>query len=220
MKQLMRLLGYVRPYALPFIASVLLMAAVGLLDAFRLLLIGPILDKVLNPASPTNNIALFRIPGSQHWISLQQFVPSYFHNPWTVVAVALVGGTIIKGICDYLGTYLVNYAGYGLTTDLRNNLYNRLLKRSISFFSRNPTGTLISTVINDIEKVQFALSTVMSEFLQQIFTFLFTAVVVVLLGGKLAWVLLIFIPFVVLSAGRIGLRVRQTTRRGQDKLAD
>ena len=42
MKQLMRLLGYVRPYALPFIASVLLMAAVGLLDAFRLLLIGPI----------------------------------------------------------------------------------------------------------------------------------------------------------------------------------
>src|SRR5581483_1984642 len=44
--------------------------------------------------------------------------------------------------------------------------------------------------------------------------------VVVLLGGKLAWVLVLFIPFIVYSAGKIGRRVRHTTRRGQDKLAD
>src|SRR5260370_27101218 len=43
---------------------------------------------------------------------------------------------------------------------------------------------------------------------------------VVALGHKLVWVLLIFVPFVVFSAGKIGLRVRTTTRKGQDKLAD
>ena len=42
----------------------------------------------------------------------------------------------------------------------------------------------------------------------------------VLLGGKLAWVLLLFIPFIFYSAKRIGKRVRSTTRKGQDKLAD
>ena len=220
MRQLMRLLGYVRPYWLPFVVSVVSMAAVGALDAFRVLLIGPVLDKVLNPAAPTDKITLFRIPGTQHLISLQQFIPHYFHNALNVVVFALVGSTIIKGICDYLGTYLVNYAGFGLTTDLRNALYKRILPRSISFFSRYPTGTLISTIINDIEKVQFALSTVMAEFLQQLFTFLFMMFAVVLLGGKLALVLLVFIPFVVFSSGKIGRRVRQTTRKGQDKLAD
>ncbi len=220
MKQLFRLLGYVRPYSFQFFASVVLMAAVGALDAFRLLLVGPILEKVLNPASPTNTITLFRTPGTQHAVVLQQFIPAHFHNVLAVVAVALVGATIIKGICDYLGTYLVNYAGYGLTTDLRNTLFKKVLARSISFFSRYPTGTLISTIINDIERVQFALSTVMAEFLQQLFTFVFTAVVVVLLGGKLALILLLFIPFVIISSGRIGRRVRQTTRKGQDKLAD
>jgi len=44
--------------------------------------------------------------------------------------------------------------------------------------------------------------------------------VVISLGGKLAWVLLLFVPFIIVSAGRIGKRVRHTTRRGQDKLAD
>jgi len=221
MQQLIRLLRYIRPYSLQFFLSIILMAIVGLLDAFRVLLIGPIFDQVLNPGAPAQNITLFqRFPGFQHAVYLQQFIPKHFHNPLTVVAVALVGATIIKGLCDYLGTYLVSHAGYGLVTDLRNDLYNGILKRSTSFFSRYPTGKLVSTVINDVEKIQFALSTVMAEFLQQFFTLLFTALVVVALGGKLAWVLLIFIPFVIVSAGKIGLRVRQTTRKGQDKLSD
>jgi subfamily B ATP-binding cassette protein MsbA len=61
---------------------------------------------------------------------------------------------------------------------------------------------------------------VLGEFLQQFFTFLFTVVVVVLLGRKLAWFLLLFVPFIIFSAVRIGRRVRRTTRKGQDKLAD
>jgi ATP-binding cassette, subfamily B, bacterial MsbA len=68
--------------------------------------------------------------------------------------------------------------------------------------------------------VQFAMSTVLAELLQQVFTLIFTAAVVILLGGKLAWVLLIFLPFIIFSAGRIGRRVRKTTRKGQDKLAE
>ena len=221
MKQLMRLLSYIRPYSFQFFISVVLMAAVGALDAFRLLLIGPIFSSVLNPASKTDAIPLMKLPwGSHRVIDLHQFLPRHFHNVLGAVALALVGATLIKGVCDYLGTYLVNYAGYGLTTDLRNNLYKKVLARSISFFSRYPTGTLVSTIVNDVEKVQFALSTVMAEFLQQFFTFLALAAVVVLTGRSMAWILLLFIPLVFISSRKIGRRVRQTTRKGQDKLAE
>ena len=127
---------------------------------------------------------------------------------------------MVKSVCDYLGTYLVNYAGFGMITDLRNDLYNAVLRRSVAFFQKHTTGTLLSTLINDIEKVQFAMSTVLSEFLQQLFTLLFTIGVVILVGGKMAWVLLLFVPIVISSARRIGKRVRQTTRKGQDKLAE
>ena len=64
------------------------------------------------------------------------------------------------------------------------------------------------------------MSTVLSEFLQQFFTFIFTAVVVILLGGKLAWVLLLFVPAIVYSSRKIGRQVRRKTRGGQDKLAE
>jgi ATP-binding cassette, subfamily B, bacterial MsbA len=220
MRQLTRLLRYVRPYWWRLLSSVTLMALVGLLDAFRVLLIGPIFDRVLNPSSQSHNIQLFKMPGSDRAVYLQQFVPSHFQNAWTIVAVSLVGATILKGIFDYLGTYLVNYAGFGMITDMRDELYNSILRRSAAFFQKHTTGTLLSTIINDIERIQFAMSSVLAEFLQQLFTLIFTAFVVVLLGGKLAWVLLLFLPFIIFSAGRIGRRVRHTTRKGQDKLAD
>ena len=220
MRQLTRLVRYVAPYWWQFVPSVFLLAAVGLLDAFRVLLIGPIFDRVLNPSSQSREMQLFTVPGTTHTIYLQQFVPSHFQNPWTVVAFALVAATVAKGICDYAGTYLVNYAGFGMITDLRNDLYNSILRRSAAFFQKHTTGTLVSTIVNDIERVQFAMSSVLAEFLQQLFTFIFTAFVVVAKGGKLAWVLVLFVPFIISSARRIGLRVRQTTRRGQDKLAD
>ena len=51
-RQLARLLRYLLSYLGQFLPAVLLMAMVGLLDAFRLLLIGPIFDRVLNPGAP------------------------------------------------------------------------------------------------------------------------------------------------------------------------
>jgi subfamily B ATP-binding cassette protein MsbA len=220
MRQLTRLLRYVVPYWWQLLSSVSLMALVGFLDAFRVLLIGPVLDRVLNPASQSHNIQLFKIPGADRVVYLQQFVPSHFQNAWTIVAFSLVAATILKGVFDYAGTYLVNYAGFGMITDLRDHLYNSILRRSAAFFQKHSTGTLLATIVNDIERIQYAMSTVLAEFLQQLFTLIFTAVVVVLLGGKLAWVLLLFVPFIIYSAGRIGRRVRHTTRKGQDKLAD
>ena len=217
--RLLRLFHYVRPYAFAVLASVVLLAAVGLLDAFRVILIRPIFDRVLNPDSVGRNVLLFQIPGHGP-IYLHQFLPSQFHNAWTMVAVALVGATIIKAICDYVGTYLVSYAGFGMITDLRNELYDSILRRSVKFFSKHSTGTLLSTIINDVERVQYAMSSVLAEFLQQLFTLVFTAGVVIVFGGKLAWVLLLFVPVVITSARRIGRNVRHTTRRGQDKLAE
>ena len=220
MRELSRLLRYLKPFWFHILASVLAMALVGLLEGFRLLLIGPIFDRVLNPSSHSRELPLFRMPITGQPIQLSWFVPEHFHNVWTMVAFALVASTVLKGVFDYLGTYLANYAGYGMVTDLRNELYSATLRRSVAFFQKYSTGTLLSAIVSDIDRVQYAVSTVVAEFLQQFFTFLFTAAVVILLGGRLTWVLAIFVPFVIVTVRRIGQRVRTTTRKGQDKVAD
>jgi len=219
LRRIWRLLLYVRPYALYSLISVVLMAVVGAMTAFRLLLVKPIFDNVLSPQASAN-VLIFKVPHLNWTLNLNFLVPSHFHNAWSVVAYALVVSAIVKSICDYCGTYLVNYAGFGMITDLRNDLYDAILRRSVAFFQKHATGTLLSTLINDIERVQFAMSTVLSDFLQQFFTLLFTIGVVIVVGGKLAWVLLLFVPIVISSARRIGRGVRHTTRKGQDKLAE
>jgi subfamily B ATP-binding cassette protein MsbA len=220
MRQLTRLVRYALPYWWQILSSVVLMAAVGALDAFKYLLVRPVFDRVLNPSTGSKDIQLFTIPGTHHVVFLQQFVPSRFTNAWTAVAFALIASTILKGICDYTGTYLVNHAGFGMITDLRDDLYNAIMRRSSAFFSRHATGTILSAIINDIERVQYAMSTVLAELLQQFFTFLFVACVVVVLGRSLSWVLLLFVPVIIYSSRKIGSRVRSTTRQGQDKLAE
>ncbi len=220
MRQLRPLMHYLRPYWLPVGVSVILLAMVGLLQAFRLLLIGPVFQRVLNPSVSKQGIALFPVPGTHYVFHLNYVVPDSLHNDWTVVAFALVASTILKGICDYAGTYLVNYGGFGMVTDLRNDVYNAVLRRSAAFFQKHATGALISTIVNDIERVQFAMSSVLGEMMQQFFTFFFTSIVVLIYGRKLSWILLIFVPVIIGSSRKVGRSVRSTTRKGQDRLAE
>jgi subfamily B ATP-binding cassette protein MsbA len=217
MMRFFRLLRFGLPYWLYWVPGVVLLAAVGLLDNFRTLLFVPIFDDVLRPTvapAPSINAAWY--------MGLKGVVLNYLHmhNAWAVVAFALIASTAVKGLCDYFGTYLVNYAGFGTITDLRNRLYEVTLRRSASFYQKHPTGTILSTLINDVDRVQMAVSSVIGEFLQQFFTFLGGLALVIYLGGKLSWALLLFIPVVVTSARKIGSEVRTRTRTGQDKLAE
>jgi subfamily B ATP-binding cassette protein MsbA len=221
MSSFFRLIRYGLPYSLQWVLGVVLLAAVGALDTFRVLLLQPVFDQVLQPSAPEGPIIL-GLHNSRWQFDLRTVIPHFLHmhNAWTVVATSIIAATIAKGVCDYLGTYLVNYAGLGMITDLRNHLYEATLRRSSSFFHKHATGTILSTLINDVDRVQLALSSVIGEFLQQFFTFLVGIVFVIRLGGYLSWALVLFIPVVITSARRIGREVRTRTRTGQDKLAE
>jgi subfamily B ATP-binding cassette protein MsbA len=221
MSRFLRLLRYGLPYTLEWLPGVILSALVGILDTFRVLLLQPIFDQVLRPDAPEGPI-LLGLTNSRWHFDLRILIPHFLHihNAWDVVAIALVVATVLKGLCDYLGNYLVNYAGFGTITDLRNHLYEVTMRRSSSFFHKNPTGTILSTLINDVDRVQTALSSVLGDFLQQFFTFVVAIVLIVKLGGYLSWALVLFIPVVIASVRKIGSEVRTRTRTGQDKLAE
>jgi subfamily B ATP-binding cassette protein MsbA len=221
MSSSIRLIRYGLPYSFQWVLGVVLLAAVGALDTFRVLLLQPVFDQVLQPSAPEGPIILGLRNNRWHF-DLRSFIPPFIHmhNDYVVVATAIVAATLFKGLCDYLGTYLVNYAGLGMITDLRNHLYEATLRRSSSFFHKHATGTILSTLINDVDRVQLALSSVIGEFLQQFFTFLVGIVFVIRLGGHLSWALVLFIPVVITSARKIGREVRTRTRTGQDKLAE
>ncbi|MFB3826978.1 MAG: ABC transporter ATP-binding protein [Bryobacteraceae bacterium] len=220
MSELLRLVRYARRYTLHLLASVVLMACVGAAHGLVVLLIGPVFDRVLNPAAANTPVVLFTDPVFGMKLYLHQLVPSGIHNIWTMVACALLGAFFVKGACDYLANYLVNYAGFSAVTDLRNAVFEKVLRQGAGFFESHSTGRLMSSIMNDIDRIQVAVSHILADLLRQIFVALCLVAVVIHRDWKLALVSLTVVPFVLIPTTHIGRRIRRISRRTQDHAAE
>ncbi|HLJ50239.1 MAG TPA: ABC transporter transmembrane domain-containing protein [Bryobacteraceae bacterium] len=220
MSELRRILAYVRPYVPQLVASVVLMAGVGAAQGMVALLIGPVFDRVLHPGSPDAPVSLYKVPFLNRTIFLHEFIPSSIHNVFTLVAIGIVGAFLMKGICDYFGNYLINFVGLSAVTDLRQAVFDRVLHQDAQFFESTSTGRLMSSIMNDIEKIQLATSQMLADWLRQSFSVLFLLFVVIQQDWRLALVSLTVLPFVLVPTVRLGRRIRRTTRRAQDDAAE
>jgi ATP-binding cassette, subfamily B, bacterial MsbA len=220
MKDLSRLLRFVRPYWAVLTVSVVLMAIAGMAHATVALLVGPVFDRVLNPAAPDTPVQLAKIPITGKVVYLNQLAPEWMHNIWVVVACGFLIAFLTKGIADYIGNYLINYVGISAVTDIRQTVYDRLLHRDAQFFETHSTGKLMSALMNDIEKMQVATSSMLADWLRQTFIALGLLYVVLQQDWRLALVSLTLLPFVLVPTVRIGRRIRGTTRKAQDHVAE
>jgi ATP-binding cassette, subfamily B, bacterial MsbA len=220
MRELSRLLRYTRPYIPHLLASVVLMACVGAAQALTALLIGPIFDRVLNPQSADAPVLLFTIPLLHRQVYLDAFMPASIHNVWTMVAVGILVVFAVKGLCDYVANYLVNFVGFSAVTDLRQDVFDRVLQQDAHFFESNSTARVMSSIMNDLEKIQVATSHILADWLRQSFTAIALAAVVLQTDWKLALVSLTLLPFVLVPTLRLGKKIRRTTRRAQDDAAE
>src|SRR6202163_280646 len=220
MNELGRLLRFSRPYTPYLIFSVLLMACVGAAQALTALLIGPIFDRVLNPASADAPVLLATIPVLRQKIYLSELMPASIHNVWTMVAVGILAVFFVKGLCDYCANYLINYVGFSAVTDLRQTVFDRVVHQDAYFFEANSTARVMSSIMNDLEKIQVALSQILADWLRQSFTALGLLAVVLQTDWKLAIAALTVLPFVLVPTLRLGRRIRRTTRHAQDDAAE
>jgi subfamily B ATP-binding cassette protein MsbA len=215
-----RLIELARPYWPMLVGSVVLMACVGAAHAMMAFLIGPIFDRVLNPASKDAPVALFTVPIFHHPVYLSDLVPSWIHNVWSAVAFAILMVFLVKGVCDYLGNYLVNYVGVSAVTDLRNRVFEKVIRQGSQFFESSSTGKLMSSIMNDIDKIQVATSHILADLLRQVFIVVGLLFVLLHNDWKLGLVSLTVLPFVLIPTARLGRRIRRTTRRAQDDTAE
>jgi subfamily B ATP-binding cassette protein MsbA len=219
-KERLRVISLASPYWPMLAGSVVLMACVGAAHAMMAFLIGPVFDRVLNPASADTPVLLFTIPIVKHAVYLNQLVPFGIHNVWTMVAFGIVAVFLIKGVCDYFGNYLVNYVGVSAVTDLRNRVFEKVIRQGAQFFEANSTGKLMSSIMNDIEKIQVATSHILADLLRQVFVVIGLLFVLLHNDWKLGLVSLTVLPFVLAPTARLGRRIRRTTRKVQDGAAE
>jgi len=219
-RELGRLLRFSRPYTPHLIFSVLLMACVGAAQGLLALLFRPVFDRVLNPSSAETPVLLFTIPIIKHKLFLADFMPASIHNVFTMVAITILAAVFLKGICDYFANYLINFVGLSAVTDLRQTVFDRVVQQDAHFFEANSTARVMSSIMNDLEKIQVALSHILADLLRQSFVALALLTVVLQTDRNLGLVSLTVLPFVLVPTMRLGRRIRRSTRSAQDNAAE
>ena len=220
MKDLYRLLRYARPYLPALLLSVLFMAVVGLSQGLLVRLIPLVFERVLNPNPADNEPALlFSIPYTHVHLYLRDLIPSFVNNIWTMVAIGIMLCFVSKGVCDYLGNYLVNWVGINAIMDLRQEVFDRILQQSAEFFEKQSTGELMSNIMLDIDRIQIAVSNMLADWLRQMFTAIFLLLAMVSIDWKLSLVSVLIFPMVAFLTVQLGRKIRRTTRHAQDMAA-
>lgn len=218
MRELYRVLRYAKPYLPALLLSVVLMAIVGAAQGVLIELIRLVFDRGLKSDTSDAPALLFSIPFTHTHVYLNQLVP-FTHRIWTMVALAILLCFFAKGVCDYLGNFLVNWVGISAVVDLRQEVFDKVLRQDSQFFEDQSTGRIMSSIMNDIARLQESVSTMLADWLRQMFTAMFLLIVMIEMDPKLSLISLIVLPVIAVLTVRLGRRIRSTTRHAQDMAA-
>ncbi|MBL8378751.1 MAG: lipid A export permease/ATP-binding protein MsbA [Burkholderiales bacterium] len=186
-----RLLGYVAPYRAVFALGILGMALAALTEPLFPALMKPMLNDGFG-AKGGAAIA---------WIPL-----------------ALIGIFLLRGIITFLTSYTLAWVSNRILMDMRDAMFERLVRLPTTFFNNQASGTLISRVAFDVNNVTSAATTVLTVLVRDSLTIV----------GLLAWMLyenwrltLIAIAIVPISAFIVRLfagRLRRMSREAQKSM--
>lgn len=218
--QLRRLLRYVRPYKLRMASGVVLLAFVALAEGLIALLIAPIFDRVLNSSVNDSDLAILTVPFGGPTIYLNHFFPRTIHNVLPIVALSLLAVFVVKALSEYLGSTMIQSVGHSAITDLRNQVYARLIRQPIGFFQQQPAGRLISTVINDVERARLALSEYLADAFRQAFSLVVFLLVLLTIDWRMTLGSVVLLPMIVWPVGKLGRKIRRSVETSQTRLGE
>ena len=132
---------------------------------------------------------------------------------WIPVAVIVI--YLIKGVCNYTQTILMSFIGQRVIADLRNNLYRRMQMQSLSFFTKNPTGILMSRITSDVGYVQGAVSEAVTSLLKDSFTLICLVFVIFYRDWQLAIIAMFVFPLTIYPIAKFGGKMRNIATRTQ-----
>jgi subfamily B ATP-binding cassette protein MsbA len=142
-----------------------------------------------------------------------------------MIQLSLVAGMMIlvyflKGVAYYGKTYLVSYVSQRSIKDMRDDLYSHLHNLSLSFYSKNKTGDILSRVTNDVQNLESSMINTTVGSIDKVFTLIGGIVYLVYLNYRLTIFLIIILPFITYVIVKFNYKLKKVSRRVQIKIAD
>jgi subfamily B ATP-binding cassette protein MsbA len=208
-----RLLELVKPYWFKLGLAMICMVLVALLTSVQAFLVRPVFDGIFFTQGKS-----YVIPPLVQKIIIQLHLESLLLVKGTemlrIIPFVIIVLFLLKGILNYGQAYLMNFVGLKVIADVRERLYNHLQTLSLSFFTKTPTGMLISRITNDVNLLQGSVSNAIAAILKDAFTILGLIGVALYQSWKLAILAFIIISFGVIPIKELGKRMRKFARKG------
>jgi len=132
----------------------------------------------------------------------------------------IIGLFAVKGLASYGETYLMQWVGQRIITELRIELYAHLQRLSLSYFDRTPTGELMSRITNDVNQIQAAVSSAVVALLKDILTIGGLIFVLFYRDWFLAIFAMLVFPICAIPLVKFGRRLRRISTSSQETMAD
>jgi ATP-binding cassette, subfamily B, bacterial MsbA len=130
--------------------------------------------------------------------------------PWEIVGLA-----VFRGLSNFGQGYLTDYVGLRILNDIRDAMNRHLQFLSLSYFHRNPTGTLISRITNDVSLVRSALTDSVASLMRDSMSLVALIVAAFYMDWKLAMIAFVVFPVSVYPLTRMSKRIKRFTKKGQ-----
>jgi subfamily B ATP-binding cassette protein MsbA len=137
-----------------------------------------------------------------------------------VLPLAILAVAAVKALFSYGVGYLMAYVGNRVVADIRQELFQQLMRMPIGFHDSNTSGRLVSRIVNDVGLMANAASSVVKDMFQNVLTFLAMVGVILYQDWKLAGISLIVIPLAGLTMVRVGKRLKKLAASGQAQMGD
>ncbi|MDO9304206.1 MAG: ABC transporter transmembrane domain-containing protein [Sulfuricurvum sp.] len=137
-----------------------------------------------------------------------------------IIPALLIGIYTLKSIGRYIQSIFTTYIGMHIVSRLREDLLSKMLYMDMQFLYINRSGELISRITNDIARVQYFVSKMLPELVQESFTVIALVGYVIYLNATLAFWALFVMPVVIFPIIKITRRLKKLSHRSQEKNAD
>lgn len=194
----LRLLGYVRPYWIPFAISIL----------------GFVIFASSQPAMAW--MLKYFVDGLTEGASAQFLgVPLIWGFPLFIILVALY-----QGIGSYLGNYFIAKVSLGVVHDLRTALFDNLLTLPNRYFDNNNSGHLVSRVTFNVTMVTGAATDAIKVVFREGLTVIFLFGYLLWMNWKLTLVLMAVLPLIGLMVNSTSKKFRKQSKKIQTAMGD
>jgi len=198
-----RLLGYVKPYKVRFIVGLVLGFAYGGVSSLLPLAISRVTGTIFQGAAP-NPTAL---RSNFHALDTGPKI-----NSIILICLAIPAIMMLRSLCSYGNTYCMQWVSNKVVTDIRGQLFNKMVRLSMDFFNKMRSGLLMSRITNETRVVQMALTAVSSDIFKQPVLIVGAISVLFLMDWKFTLITLVLFPTCLLPLRIYGSRARKALR--------